>query len=274
MQVCLYSRRTAYAYKIRESKLDTTFVNEKQVQRHLSQIYTDPAVVRWLSGASDLGNDLVTTARRRFFERYSEAVYAFVRQLLRDPGATEEVVQQFAVRVLDRSFRGYSPEKGRFRDYLKMTLRNMVTDYWRGVQRSRRFGGESIDVAAVEIPEPAELDGVLSAEEGELESLLERTFARLSDVRQSARPTYYEVLSHVAKYPDQSSDEAAAALTLELSLPKPINAAALRQTLRRAREKFKELFLEELGVPASPNREELIQERLSAMQVSRFFNAV
>jgi len=240
--------------------------------RHISQIHTDPVVLKWLtSSPTDLGDDVVTAARRRFFDRYCGPVYTFVRTMLSDPNATDEVVQQFAVRVMERSFRGYRPEKGRFRDYLKTTLRNMVTDYWRGVQRSRRFAGESIDATQIDVPDPSGLDTAMTAAEGDLEGLLERTFDRLRQTRQSARPTYYEVLNHVSRHPDQTSEAAAAALSLELALPKPLNAAALRQTLRRARERFRELLVEELGIDRGPGYQQQLHERLELYGILEFF---
>jgi len=241
------------------------------IASHISQIRTDPIVLRWVGDESDLEDDVVVVARRRFFDRYLPAVYTFLRMLLRDAGETDEVAQQFAVRVMERSFRGYSPSRGRFRDYLKTTLRNMVNDHWRGVQRRRRFAGESVDAAAVEVPEPSELDLALEPGEEQLEGLLERTFARLREIKQSARPTYYEVLDYVARHPDQSSDVAAASLSLELTLAKPINSAALRQTLKRARDKFRELLLEELMVPAGPRQAEIVRERLELLGIDAFF---
>lgn len=242
--------------------------------RHISQIHTDPLVVRWLTAdQSDLGEDLVTTAQRRFFDRYCNPVYAFVRKMLSDVNATDDVVQQFAVRVMEKSFRSYNPERGRFRDYLKMTLRNMVTDYWRGVQRSRRFSGEQFEDRLLEVPDPTSIDDAISVQEGELESLLERSFERLRAIPQTARPTFYEVLIHVTRNPDQSSETAATALSLDLNLSKPINGASLRQTLRRARERFQELLLEELKIPDGPKRKERVQERLEALGIREFFKS-
>lgn len=247
---------------------------ESVIQNHISQIRTDPAVLRWVSGESDLEEDVVVAARRKFFDRYLPAVYSFLRMLLRDAGETDEVAQQFAVRVMERSFRGYSPSRGRFRDYLKTTLRNMVTDHWRGVQRRRRFAGEIAEANVVDVPEPNNLDIALEPGEEQLETLLERTFARLREVKQSARPTFYEVLDYVARHPDQTSDAAAASLSLELSLAKPINSATLRQTLKRAREKFRELLLEELAVPPGPRQAEITQERLQSLGIDAFFKVV
>lgn len=238
--------------------------------RHLSQIHTDPAVIRWLTASSDLGEDVVDATRKRFFERYADPVYAFVRRLLRDPEATDEVVQRFAVRVLEQTFRGYSPERGRFRDYLKTVLRRMVTDHWRATQRTRRFAGQSVEDLVSEIPEPRELDTALTPREGELEALLERTFARLRAVKQSTRPSWFEVLDYVARHPGKSSDEAAASLSLTLGLQPPLSAVAFRQALCRARERFRELLIEELRADGHGG-EGAVEEQLAELGIARFF---
>jgi RNA polymerase sigma-70 factor (ECF subfamily) len=55
---------------------------------------------------------------------------------------------------------------------------------------------------------------------------------------------YFTVLQHRAMEPQQRSAELSAALSAELG--KPVNAAWVRQTLHRAREKFADLLLQEV----------------------------
>ena len=242
--------------------------NSASKSDHLSQINTDPRVRSWAVGIGELGTGVVEAGRHQFFEQYSTAVYSYLRSILREPDATEEVVQQFAVRVLERSFRGYSPERGRFRDYLKATLRNLVADYWRGRQESKRLNLTVSPKTWSNVPEPASIDEALGARQVELESQIESVLSKLSKQRENRQPSDSEVLVHVMQNPEQTSAAAAAALTLALDLPSPLSAVSFRQMLHRARERFAEMFIEELAVPSGPDYEGRLRDRLEELGVA------
>jgi RNA polymerase sigma factor (sigma-70 family) len=248
-----------------------TPLDDKHDDRHLSQIKTESLVRRWVTGKETLGDDVVAAARRRFFAQYYQPVYAYLRRLLRDPNATDDVYQEFAARVLQRCFRGYAVDRGRFRDYRKTTLRNMVVDHHRKVGRSKRGISQGIDLRNLEIPEPSEIDFALTARDSALERLLELTFSKLRELKQRTRPTYYDVLTYVVRHPEETSATAAEDLTRLLGLSPPLKPDALRQLIKRARDKFQELFIEELHVPAGPRRSEQIERRLIDFEVRGFF---
>lgn len=242
--------------------------NSASKSDHLSQIHTDPRVRSWAVGSSELGTGVVEAGRHRFFEQYSTAVYSYLRSILREPDATDEVVQQLAVRVLERSFRGYTPQRGRFRDYLKTILRNMVTDHWRSRQASARSEKSVSPEAWAQIPEPKVIDSALGTRQEELETLIEKVLTRLSSEQIDRRPSYADVLVHVMQNPEQTSEAASAAISLALQLDPPVNAAAFRQMLHRARRRFMDAFIKELAIPDGRDFDGRLTDRLEELGVS------
>ena len=68
--------------------------------------------------------------------RYAGAVHRYLLAALRDPEAAEELDQEFAVRFLRGDFHRADPARGRFRDFVKRALRNLMIDH----RRARRPG--------------------------------------------------------------------------------------------------------------------------------------
>jgi len=66
---------------------------------------------------------------RQLVLRYSGAVYRYLVGALRDSDAAADLAQEFAVRFIRGDFRRASPDRGRFRNYLKSALINLVNDY-------------------------------------------------------------------------------------------------------------------------------------------------
>src|SRR5262245_12576747 len=76
--------------------------------------------------------------------RYWEPVVRYFRGIVGDPDAADDLSQQFAQRFMGGDFRRFDPSKGRFRDYLKASLRNMARDYWTGGGRASAPLPESV----------------------------------------------------------------------------------------------------------------------------------
>src|SRR5260370_14391835 len=73
--------------------------------------------------------DAATATRRQLLLRYYGSVYRYLLGTVRDPGAAEELCQEFAVRFLRGDFKGADPGRGRFRDFLKTGLRHLAMHY-------------------------------------------------------------------------------------------------------------------------------------------------
>ncbi len=74
---------------------------------------------------------LAHDAQARLLTRYRGPILQYLRHEMPDVGDAETVFQDFAVHFLEGRFRGFDPGRGRFREYLKRSLRNLVRDHHR-----------------------------------------------------------------------------------------------------------------------------------------------
>src|SRR5581483_5349203 len=90
----------------------------------LSQIATRWSLLLEARG----GGDASRAARGELLLRYHAPVYRYLRGLVRDEAAAEELCQEFALRFLRGDFRHADPARGRFRDYLRVALRHLAAE--------------------------------------------------------------------------------------------------------------------------------------------------
>jgi RNA polymerase sigma-70 factor (ECF subfamily) len=176
-------------------------------------------------------------ARGQLLARYDGAVRRYLLAAVRDPHAAGDLAQEFALRFLRGDFRRADPGRGRFRDYLKTALGNLVVDHFRRQK-------------TVPAPLPSGSFGPVDAGAGEDDAafreswraaLLERAWEALArDEQETGRPLH-TVLKLRAANPAMSSPELADAAGQTLG--KAVTPAGVRQTLHRARERFADLLL-------------------------------
>jgi RNA polymerase sigma factor (sigma-70 family) len=197
-------------------------------------------------------------AQQALIRRYQRAVYRYLLGALRDPDAADEVFQEFALRVVQGAFHRASPERGRFRDYLRTTLINLVNDYQS--QRRKRplpLQNGQAEPAVVDEP-PASDDEFVSSWR---EEMLARTWELLEEAQRQGGQPYYSVLRFRVQNPEASSAEMAARLSAELHAERPLTDAAARKLLQRARERFADLLVDEVAATLNdPSIEDLEQE--------------
>jgi DNA-directed RNA polymerase specialized sigma24 family protein len=63
---------------------------------------------------------------------------AYAVAVLRDPDAADEVFQEFALKFVRGDFGQATPDRGRFRSFLKTTLYHLIVDYQRRRQKLAR----------------------------------------------------------------------------------------------------------------------------------------
>jgi RNA polymerase sigma factor (sigma-70 family) len=197
------------------------------------------------------------TARQQLLERYQGAIYRYLRKLLHDPDAADEVFQEFALELVHGKLQGADRQRGRFRNFVKGTLFHLVADYRR---RQRRWPA----------PLPAEVAGRVEADEAAcgrlfLESwrdeLLARAWGALATIEATTGQPLYAVLRFRADHPEMHSPQLAEELAVRLR--RPFTAASVRQTLHRARVKFAALLVEEVSQSlADPGSEHVDAELL------------
>jgi RNA polymerase sigma-70 factor (ECF subfamily) len=204
----------------------------------LSRIQTLWTLVR---NAHEGPADAVRAAQQQLLDRYGGAVRRYLRGVVRDGDAAEDLFQEFACRVLKGDLHGADPERGRFRQYVKGVLFHLVADHHQAKKRQPAVG-ENLPEPAVGPPSMADLDRDLV--QSWRDELLARTWQLLEDYQKVSGKPFFGVLRFRADHPKLSSDDMAGMLSKELG--KPISAAGVRQTLHRARDKFADLLLDEV----------------------------
>ncbi|MBO0698600.1 MAG: sigma-70 family RNA polymerase sigma factor [Zavarzinella sp.] len=187
--------------------------------------------------AHDDGSDARQAAREALLRRYAGAVRRYLIAVVRDREAADDLAQEFALRFLRGDFRNADPGRGRFRDYVKVAVLNLVNDHHRR-QKARPVPVPPEDLNRADSADSD--DGVFRECWGD--ELLGRAWKALAAVeRETGRPLH-TVLKLRATHPKASSTELAAQVGARLG--KAVTPAGVRQTLHRAREKFAELLLD------------------------------
>jgi RNA polymerase sigma factor (sigma-70 family) len=220
---------------------------------HLSQMSTQWTMVFQAHRGTP---DEVSAAVSRLMCRYSGAVHRYLLRAVKDPDAAAELDQEFALRFLRGDFRHCDPKRGRFRDYVKRAVQNLINDHYR-----RQRPNISLDART---PEPAALDsGIAQFEQQFLESwrkdLLDRAWIALAELEKNSGQPYHTVLRSRVDHPDLPSHELAAQLSR--ALQRPLTAGAVRQALQRSRRKYVNyLIAEVLASLDRPTRDDLEEE--------------
>jgi len=198
----------------------------------------------------------VSAAQEQLLARYGKAVYRYLLGALRDTEVADEVYQEFALRFVRGDLAGADPTRGRFRDYLKGVLSHLVGDHYRRKRKQPlALNPEHEPAAAAEEPALSDEDFLASWRN----ELLGRAWSALAAHEQQNGQPFHTVLQYRAAHPEARSEQMAQELSDQMG--KPVNAAWVRQTLHRAREKFAEILLDEVvQTLRNPTMSDLEQE--------------
>ena len=194
--------------------------------------------------------------------RYAGAVHRYLLKSLRNLEAAQELDQEFALRFLRGDFRHGDPTRGRFRDYVKQAVHNLMKDYYR-----RKRPSVSLDSGVME---PAVEDEGMAEFEREFQQswrndLLDRTWTAVKEFEDKTGQPYYTALRIRVDNPDLNSS--GWANLLAEALGRPISAGAFRQTLSRAREVYAERLIEEVAASLNDNRPQALEEELADLEL-------
>ena len=226
----------------------------------LSEIATLWSVVRQ---AHDEDAIAAREAQRRLLGEYGGAARRYLLGALRSEEAADDAFQEFSLRFVRGDFRNVSPEKGRFRSFLKTCLCHLIVDQQRLQKKRGKTGPLETDPAD-------DVSVLVTAEDTAFtkswrDDLLSRAWARLEqDEKDSGKP-YYTVLKTRVENPEASSTELSEMATRRTG--REISPANVRVLVHRARELFAECLLRSVVDSLADNRREHVEEELIELQL-------
>jgi RNA polymerase sigma-70 factor (ECF subfamily) len=221
----------------------------------LSQLSTEWTLVFQTQQGSP---EQVGAAQVELMGRYAGAVHRYLLAVLHDSEAASELDQEFALRFLRGDFHRADPSRGRFRDFVKQALRNLMIDYRRRQRVRPRTLGDVIPEQGKPTPEDRDFDSrFLGSWRSEL---MARAWDALAKLQEKTGQPYYEVLRLRVEHPEMHSPELAAALTTALG--RPISAGGVRMALQRSRDRFVDFLLDEVSASIKSCTPDLLEEEL------------
>jgi RNA polymerase sigma factor (sigma-70 family) len=224
------------------------------LEQRLSRISTMWTVMRQAPAA---GVAPKAGAWNSLVERYLRAAYRYLLGAVRDPELAEELCQEFALRFIRGDFGKATPERGRFRDYIRTSLIHMVTDFHR--RRQAAPGPLPEQVAA-----PPEAASSESFESSWKEELLDRAWRGLAEENDA----YHAVLKAYTEQPDLPSPEMARLVGERLS--REVTSDWVRKTKQRAHEKFATLLLDEVAASLEGASRAELEQELKTLDLLRY----
>jgi RNA polymerase sigma-70 factor (ECF subfamily) len=194
--------------------------------------------------------------------RYAGAVHRYFLKALGDPDAAAELDQEFAIRFLRGDFRHADPIRGRFRDYVKRAVQNLMKDNYR-----RKRPARSLDSS---VGEPAVADEGLGEFDRQFlvswrNDLLDRAWGSLREREATTGQPYHTILRLRVDHPELTSEDYSQRLAHTLG--RPVSPGAFRQALQRARRQYAHHLIEEVGASLDDPTPQAIEEELAELQL-------
>lgn len=197
-------------------------------------------------------------ARRDLVLRYAPAIRGYVRAIMRGDAEADAVAQDAVLKLLEGKFAGADPARGRFRDLLKTSVRNLCRSHFARGQKRATVDYDPDQTAA----EPETADDPW--EELWRNQLLQAAWDALADYERSHPGSVtYRVLR--LRFDDPEASGEALAARLAAAIGKPVQAAAYRQQLRRARLRFAEHLLLAVADSLEQPNPDRVEEELAAL---------
>jgi RNA polymerase sigma-70 factor (ECF subfamily) len=198
------------------------------------------------------------TAQEQLMERYSGAVYSYLLGIVRDTHTADDLAQEFALRFLRGDFRRADPQRGRFRNFLKTAVLNLVTDHHRRQKARPQFIAPDSPEPAANAESTSDLDRQFV--DSWRHELVARAWEALEHEQQRSDQPFYTVLRCRSNHPELRSAQLAAELSRQLG--KPVTDNWVRQVLHRARKLFADHLLDDVMQSLDNPSPEQVEEEL------------
>jgi len=189
------------------------------------------------------------TALAKLCQTYWYPLYAYIRWRGSSPEDAQDLTQDFFARLLERNrFANVTREKGQFRSYLLTALNHFLVDEWKRAKALKRGGLQviSLDAASAETRfrhEPVETANAETIfEQNWALALLEEVFQQLrTEFESGGKGELFEQLKFCL------TGERSAVPYAELSARLDISGAAVKVTVHRLRQRYRELLRAEVA---------------------------
>jgi RNA polymerase sigma-70 factor (ECF subfamily) len=213
-----------------------------------------------LRQARDVLPAVQQAARTALLDRYGPLIRRYLGGAFRGRAdqaeAIDECLQRFGVRLCEGAFDAVNPQRGRFRDYLKRSLRNLIVDYFR--EHAPSASAELSDVPA---PDDGEYDEMHRLH------LVQRALTALERQSSALGQQCHTVLRLRMAQPDWSMEQLAAALSRD---GESRTANWVKQQLFRGRERLCVLLRDEVASELESASPEDIEEELAALRLLEY----
>jgi len=196
-------------------------------------------------------------ARQSLVLRYNSAIRNYIGALVHNQQDADDLAQETLIRILRGDFSGADPQRGRFRDLLKVAVRNMARTFW---SKQQKRAGAPVDLSL--LGDDSQNEEAEQAWQATWQNaVLSMTWRSLEAYEQSQPGCVaYTVLKLRTDYADDDSEQLARRLSSATG--RPFAAPATRQQLRRARLRFAQLLVEEVARGLKDPSPERVEEEL------------
>lgn len=192
-------------------------------------------------------------ARQTLLHRYRKPIYRYVLACTNDRDATDDILQKFALVILEGKLHRANPSRGRFRKYVKTVVLNLIRDH------IAESGGVSLPAHLVD--ESAQADSNQQFADGWRSTLLERAMQQLEKMK----PTQFRVLSLSVQFSDVSSKELA--IIFVDKYKQSMNGANIRKTLQRAYQSYGDCVVHQVAASIENPTPESVSSELSDLRL-------
>ena len=229
----------------------------------LSQIETLWSVVRQAHAEP---SEETAAARARLIERYGGAIRRYLTACLRDQDAVDEVFQEFSLRFVRGDFSGVSPEKGRFRSYIKTVIFHLVADFGR---RRKKYAAAALEHESLLAGrDDATTDLEEQFQTSWRDSLLGQAWEQLRQDEETSGKAWHTVLKTRSQHPELRSPELAERVGEQLG--KTISPGNVRVLVHRARERFAEILIALVRDSLASSDQEALEHELIDLNLFQY----
>jgi len=200
-----------------------------------------------------------------FAIRYAPAIQRYLRALMGNDHDADEVAQEFLLKVTQLGFQRIGADRGRFRDYLIVSVRNAALTFL------RRKRTEARRLATLEQLLPQETYEAADREYQQewQRCILDKAWRNLHQhERSSPGNLFYTSLKLAADFPTE--DSVALAERASRASGTPLRSDAFRKQLSRARRLFAELIINEVRCTLDDPEPGAVEEELAELGLMHF----